>query len=153
MSAPPKEVWVAISGESVHLAYESPGSEWERITGNRYHRYVLAPASPRPPTKPREDAMIQARLYLGSEATDGAVDNLARWFDGYADDHAAKAVAKEREPIPKESWHEDDGPALWWCFPIQEPPYCGSPLDSNFPDYVTHWTRLLVPVEPTGSKP
>lgn len=54
MSAPPKEVWVAISGESVHLAYESPGSEWERITGNRYHRYVLADASPRPPAKPKK---------------------------------------------------------------------------------------------------
>jgi hypothetical protein len=30
---------------------------------------------------------------------------------------------------PLSEWHEDMGPKLWWRFPIEEPPYCGSPLD------------------------
>lgn len=47
--------------------------------------------------------------------------------------------------MPIDSWHEDDGPALWWGFPVAEPPYCGTPLDDDFPDYLTHWTRLPEP--------
>lgn len=46
-------------------------------------------------------------------------------------------------------WNEDDGPVLWWKFPITEPPYCGTPLDDRWPDYVTHWTPTPLPKEPT----
>lgn len=52
------------------------------------------------------------------------------------------------EPRPIEEWGEDYGDCLWWSFPIEEPPYCGTPLDCNFPDYVTHFTRLICPMEP-----
>lgn len=51
------------------------------------------------------------------------------------------------EPQPIDEWHEDDGDCLWWKFPIEEAPYCGSPLDNSFPDYVTHFTRLILPIE------
>jgi hypothetical protein len=44
-----------------------------------------------------------------------------------------------------DAWNEEDGDVLWWAFPVVEPPYCGSPLADDFPDYVTHWTRILVP--------
>ena len=47
-----------------------------------------------------------------------------------------------------EEWHEDKGAALWWAFPIVEPPYVGSPLDDDFPDFVTHWTPIVTPDEP-----
>ncbi len=50
------------------------------------------------------------------------------------------------EPRHIDEWHEDDGDCLWWHFPIQEPPYCGTPNDMNFPDYVTHFTRLILPL-------
>ena len=50
------------------------------------------------------------------------------------------------EPQPIEEWHEEIGDCLWWFFPIVEPPYCGSPLDCDFPDYVTHYTRLTLPI-------
>lgn len=53
-----------------------------------------------------------------------------------------------RQPIPLDKWHEELGDCLWWKFPITEPPYCGSPLDSDFPDYVTHFTRIICPDEP-----
>ncbi|MGG5253538.1 hypothetical protein ACQYAD_08585 [Neobacillus sp. SM06] len=50
------------------------------------------------------------------------------------------------EPKHIEEWSEDYGDCLWWRFPIVEPPYCGTPLDSDFPDYVTHFTRLIMPL-------
>lgn len=43
---------------------------------------------------------------------------------------------------PRDEYHEDDGPVLWWKVPIAEPPYCGTALDDDFPDYVTHWSPL-----------
>lgn len=49
------------------------------------------------------------------------------------------------EPHPLSAWHEDDGPALWWRFPVDEPPYVGTPLDTDWPGYHTHWTRIVVP--------
>ena len=72
------------------------------------------------------------------------------------DDHAALLAAIT--PHPLDEWTEEDGPVLWWRFPIVEPPYVGTPLDDDWPvmgtatgrttNYVTHWTGLLVPEEP-----
>lgn len=45
-------------------------------------------------------------------------------------------------------WHEDDGDALWWMLPVREPPYCGTPLDDDWPfedDEQPVWTALVVP--------
>ncbi len=53
---------------------------------------------------------------------------------------------------PFEEWHEDIAAcALWWRFPVEEPPYCGSPLDTNWPGYHTHWTPIEIPDEPEGN--
>ena len=52
----------------------------------------------------------------------------------------AKSFAK-----PFAFWTEEDGPVLWWKFPVVEPPYVGSPIDDDFPEYVTHWTVIEVP--------
>lgn len=54
------------------------------------------------------------------------------------------------EPKPIDEWDEDYGDCLWWKFPIEEPPYCGSPLDKeweddNYDSYYTHFTRLVIP--------
>ncbi|WP_270692508.1 hypothetical protein [Enterococcus malodoratus] len=46
-----------------------------------------------------------------------------------------------------EKWHEDIGPVLWWDFPVGEPPYCGTPLDDDFPKYKRHFTELHIPDE------
>jgi hypothetical protein len=51
------------------------------------------------------------------------------------------------EPKPIDQWGEDYGDCLWWRFPIEEPPYCGTPLDVEFPNHVTHFTRFIVPEE------
>jgi hypothetical protein len=57
-------------------------------------------------------------------------------------------VMDAKQPMRKSHWHEEDGPVLWWRFPVSEAPYCGTPLDDEFPDYVTHWTRIEPPVDP-----
>ncbi|MFB5482370.1 hypothetical protein [Enterococcus avium] len=44
-------------------------------------------------------------------------------------------------------WDEDLGDCLWWNFPVEEPPYCGTPLDDDFPKYKTHFTELRIPDE------
>ena len=51
----------------------------------------------------------------------------------------------DNKPRPLVEWGEDYRDCLWWKFPIEEPPYCGSPLDSSFPDYVTHFTMFQEP--------
>jgi hypothetical protein len=48
-------------------------------------------------------------------------------------------------PRPLSEWHEDYGPMLWWFFPVEEPPYAGTPLDSDWPGYHTHWTPIPIP--------
>ena len=45
----------------------------------------------------------------------------------------------------KDSWRDEDGAVLWWRIPICEPPYAGTPLNDDFPDYVTHWTKIQIP--------
>lgn len=59
-------------------------------------------------------------------------------------------VLREEEgkvsPKSLEEWHEGIGDVLWWRFPIEEPPYCGTPLDLNWSDdYYTHWTPISIP--------
>lgn len=54
---------------------------------------------------------------------------------------------------PRSEWHEDHGPALWWRFPIQEPPYVGTPLDDAWQEhelegFYTHWTPIPIPPKP-----
>lgn len=53
-------------------------------------------------------------------------------------------------PVPRSEYHDDDGPVLWWRFPIVEPPYCGRPDDSDWPesDDYTHWTPIPIPESP-----
>lgn len=72
-------------------------------------------------------------------------------YDAFFDYHMAVKRLGELEdslePIPADEWHEDDGDVIWWKFPIEEPPYIGSPLYEKFPlDYYTHFTRLLLPL-------
>jgi hypothetical protein len=72
--------------------------------------------------------------------------------------------------LPISEYHEDMGPVLWWKFPLEEAPYCGTPLDTGFvvevsvaifdggkkmtqmvggwPGYHTHFTPIEMPDVP-----
>ena len=63
---------------------------------------------------------------------------------------AQPAAATEQIARPISEWHEDIGDCLWWRFPIEEPPYVGSPLDEDWPEYHTHFTRIECPSQPAG---
>ncbi|MED3549978.1 hypothetical protein [Cytobacillus praedii] len=75
--------------------------------------------------------------------------NLVSWLIVQAKkvEQQQQEIERLKMPRPIEEWGEDYGDCLWWSFPIVEPPYCGTPLDSDFPDYVTHFTGFVVPVE------
>lgn len=59
--------------------------------------------------------------------------------------NAWSAASQPSPARPLSEWHEDDGPVLWWVLPVTEPPYCGTPIDAEWPHYHTHWTRIEVP--------
>lgn len=89
------------------------------------------------------------------------LDDMRKEIDLYVSDLIDEALADEMEPLqnprPLAEWHEDYGPVLWWTFPVNEPPYAGTPLDSDWPGYpageraayLTHWTEIPEPTEPT----
>lgn len=47
------------------------------------------------------------------------------------------------DPQPINEYHDDDKVVLWWKFPVEEPPYVGTPSDADWVEnYYTHWTKL-----------
>ena len=69
-----------------------------------------------------------------------------------ADHLLAHGVTIAAEARLLEEWHEDIGDVLWWKFPIEEPPYVGSPLDCAWTGYHTHWTPIICPEPPKENK-
>lgn len=60
---------------------------------------------------------------------------------------AVLGLSDLKTPRTLDEWHDDIGPVLWWKLPVDEPPYAGTPLDEDWPDYHTHWTPIPVPDE------
>lgn len=85
------------------------------------------------------------------ELIQSAVDGCATYWAGLiADRLIANGVTVQERARPIEEWDEDYGDVLWWKFPIEEPPYVGSPLDEHWPSYHTHWTPIQMPEPPKG---
>lgn len=83
------------------------------------------------------------RLWRGGNAA--AIEALA----AYDAQQRAEILANFHRHRPSSEWHEDDGPALWFTLPIEEPPYCGTPNDGDWPWMPTEmenlsWCRLPV---------
>jgi hypothetical protein len=41
---------------------------------------------------------------------------------------------------PLSEWREDTGSVTWWKFPIDEPAWIGTPMDTDWPGYHSHFT-------------
>ncbi len=57
---------------------------------------------------------------------------------------------------PLSEYHEDSGPVVWWTWQdgmwLGEPAWVGTPNDSDWPGYHTHWTfHPEFPTPPTES--
>jgi hypothetical protein len=47
-------------------------------------------------------------------------------------DHPLQQLVELMTPRPISEYHEDMGSVLWWKFPIDGPPYVGTPNDCGF---------------------
>lgn len=95
------------------------------------------------------------QIYEVSNNTDFGLDPFSRGEDAGSSRCSFEIVEdlkKLDEPQKVKArlakhWDEDLGDCLWWDFPVEEPPYCGTPLDDDFPKYKTHFTELHIPDE------
>lgn len=102
---------------------------------------------------PYIESESKARIRKIRNTTEPVFDGITRKVNSYDvsenDFHwlleQAESLHDNNKPRTLAEWHEDDGDCLWWFFPIVEPPYCGTPLDEHFPDYVTHFTKFSMP--------
>jgi len=82
------------------------------------------------------------RVVMGCEVLiDSACDPAADTLEFKPD--IVKAVEEQDKVTtlrPVDDWHDDVGDVLWW-YP-GEPPYCGSPLDTDWPGYHEYFTLL-----------
>lgn len=69
------------------------------------------------------------------------------YLDGNDEISLTEPQAEKVEAHLAVHWNEDVGDVLWWNFPVEEPPYCGTPLDEHFPKYKTHFTTIDMPNE------
>jgi hypothetical protein len=86
--------------------------------------------------KTPEDARLDRAAEAGKTAADTSFEAVLS--------AQPPATLAQPDPVarPEDEYHEDMGAVLWWRFPIDEPPYCGSPLDSEWPGCHTHFTPL-----------
>lgn len=89
-------------------------------------------------------------MYEWEKAAHCATEQELQRFKGmYAGEFEKnKRLRDANKLMPEKEWHEDDGNVIWWKLPIEEPPYVGTPLDSDFEEgYYTHFTRLTEPLD------
>ena len=124
-----------------------------RVCGHTFNCGTSAEPSPKP-LPARLLARAKAWRDLHEIATRIGVFPLdAMMIDAKLHEEAAEAVARSEstEAKPLSEWHEDTGNVTWWAFPVMEPPWIGTPGDSDWPGHHTHWTPL--PPIPKAPKP
>ena len=116
---------------------------------------MLKPADPTPPqTRDFRDLVDEIAGRWNVETPIGFATDLA---NAVRDEAARMSPAASGEVVAKtfEDWQEADGNVLWWKSPIDEPPYVGTPIDTDWPfsDYSSDslwWTRIVIPANRDG---
>lgn len=76
------------------------------------------------------------------------LDAAVAKFETNSNDPVRSILRAALTPLPADEWQEFDGPVLWWCFTGDTwPPVVGTRAQSD-PAHHTHWTPLIVPMEP-----
>lgn len=145
-------------GELDEDGYDENGEYWVDDDVDYKCNYDLRPLVPTPPAKGEDLAT--------------SLQNCGTWLIeiGYASEQVnardmgikvARAAALLQQQaaelamlrqlarpvaIPGEAYEIDMGDVMWWRFPIDEPPWLGTPGDSDWPGYHTHFTPC--PAEP-----
>lgn len=92
-----------------------------------------------PESKPGALAVLQAHVV--EYGFDGEIAEAVAEVAVLLAERKAKPAAVPARALAE--WHEDDGAALWfaWCGHdwAGEPAWAGTPLDSDWPGYHTHW--------------
>lgn len=97
----------------------------------------------------RDDALHFQKLYRAGDVGWSANESKAIAFNIAINtlQQIDEPQAQKVEARLAEHWNEDVGDVLWWDFPVEEPPYCGTPLDEHFPKYKTHFSMIDMPNE------
>jgi hypothetical protein len=126
------------------------------ITEDRLSRARTALSQPEPQGASGEALVNFTAWFCRNYPGPDTIIHKPEWHAPKVFRAAADALARSGRPAiepvvevatPGEDYHEDLGPVLWWRFPVDEPPWCGSPNDSDWPGYHTHFTQL--PAVPT----
>lgn len=96
------------------------------------------------------EAYLLTPEYTAEESlTMDVLEAACRLYRGLDTETVVSDAEKKPLSSPRRlaEYHEDLGAVLWWRFPVDEPPYVGTPGDSDWPGYHTHWTAILCPEE------
>ncbi len=122
--------------KSIRDMVEANGRDIERLTAERDKAW-------------QELNDIRAAIHADPE--ESTVDEVKRMLAGgkvlsYSHWDGPRIISLR--PRPRKEWTHEDGDVLWWVFPIDGPPWVGSPLDTRWDDDLwTHWTPFVVPKE------
>ena len=141
------------------------GAQWPKVG----HRYLI-----------RLNGVLQHEVFQFDQGDDGMGGGEHFWSRGDLDEcpafnperdewlpldavdcallSAQQPLCSQAQPLiarPLAEWHEEDGPVTWWAWCghewAGEPAWCGTPLDSDWPGYHTHWTPH--PTMPSAQQP
>lgn len=153
----PKEPTFEMAKAAIHLDHKSD-------LDAKYK--TMLSAAPQVVTKPVDVAAVwvteemlnagQERLCQISASTYFNDHEQAEIFTAMLEASALSAEP-EQGARPLEEWHEDHGNVVWWVWDenrkewLGEPAYIGTPIDSDWPEYHTHWTpHPMRPTAPTS---
>jgi len=98
------------------------------------HQPIALFYDPAPGGKRNDDGTTSYSLVFPALILTDIVSDQEKVANQLADE--LNLVKDLKQPRPLAEYREDMGPVLWWKFPIEEPPYVGTPSDLGFSVYV-----------------
>jgi hypothetical protein len=142
-SGEPVAWFIADDNGEVYRAtgYEHERDQW-RAVGHEVHPLY---ASPQPAQTAQSEAVAEM-IVRKKDVKLIAWSKAANLPEGKYKLHIAAAQPAQTErALTMDEYHEDYGNVVWWTWEdgewLGEPAWIGTPNDSDWPGYHTHWTR------------